>query len=238
MTNIIIFGASRGLGAGLAEGVPQVGDTVWLVSRGRPRQLEAADGITRHWLQVDLAQETAADEIGRALGNTPLDVLIYNAGIWESSAFSARYQFEAVTAAENQRILTVNLLAAVHCLHALVPNVRQSTSGKIILIGSTSGLENVRAPEVAYNASKFGLRGVAHALRENLRTDHVAVTCLNPGSLNTSTPLAAGAEAAGRAQPDCIPLADMVAIVRCLIQLSSYTCVKEMDIPAMLDVHV
>jgi short-subunit dehydrogenase len=238
MSNIIIFGASRGLGAGLAEGIPQVGDTVWLVSRGRPPHLETADGITRHWLQVDLAQETAADQIAEALGRQRLDVIIYNAGIWESDAFSSNHQFEAVTAAENQRILTVNLLAAVHCLHALLPNVRQSTSGKIILIGSTSGLENVRGPEVAYTASKFGLRGVAHALRENLRADHVAVTCLNPGSLNTSTPLTAGVEAAGRARPDCVPMIDMVAIVRCLIQLSPYTSVKEMDIPAMLDPHV
>lgn len=236
--NSIIFGASRGLGAALAEGVPQVGDVVWLVSRGRPPQLDTADGITRHWVPVDLAQETAAEQVAQAIGHQPLDVIIYNAGIWETAAFSPHYDFGAVGTAENQRILTVNLLSAMHCLQALLPNVRQSARGKIILIGSTSGLENVRAPEVAYNASKFGLRGLAHALREHLRPHGIAVTCLNPGSLNTSTPLSAGVEAAVRAAPDCIPMADMVAIVQCLIQLSSATCVKEMDIPALLDPHV
>ena len=44
----LVTGASRGIGQGLATGVPQPGDTVWLVSRSRPALLERSDGVTRH----------------------------------------------------------------------------------------------------------------------------------------------------------------------------------------------
>lgn len=53
-------------------------------------------------------------------------------------------------------------------------------------IGSVSGMENTRLREVAYNASRFGLRGVAYALRENLRRDRISVTCINPGDIVTA----------------------------------------------------
>jgi short-subunit dehydrogenase len=228
MKRLLILGASRGLGAALAAGLPQAGDELWLVSRTQPAGLDQPDGVLRHWLKVDLAEENCAQNLSQALRNQALDVVIYNAGIWEKTAFSSAYQFERVPAGENQRILTVNLLSAIHCLQVVIPHLRQSANGKIILIGSTSGLENSRAPEVAYNASKFGLRGVAHALREQLRPDAIGVTCLNPGSLNT----------AGGHDPSAIPMSDMVAIVQMLINLSPYTCIKEMDIPAMVDVHV
>lgn len=228
MKRLLILGASRGLGAALAAGLPQTGDELWLVSRTKPAGLDQTDGVVRHWLQIDLAEEICAHKLNQTLPKQALDVVIYNAGIWEKSAFSSHYQFERVPAGENQRILAVNLLSAIHCLQVVIPHLRQATNGKIILIGSTSGLENSRAPEVAYNASKFGLRGVAHGLREQLRPDFIGVTCLNPGTLNT----------AGGNDPSAIPMSDMVAIVQMIINLSKYTCIKEIDIPAMLDPHI
>lgn len=236
MANLLILGASRGLGAAFAGHVPQAGDDAWLVSRSRPDALDRADGIQRHWIQADLALETAATEIKQALGETRLDVLLYNAGIWERGAFGSSYRFEASPLDETRQLLAVNLSSAILCVQSLLPNLRRSDNPKIILIGSTSGLENVQDKEVAYVASKFGLRGAAYALRESLRADRIAVTCINPGYIATEIPYVDGPEAA-LAQTSGIPMHDLVALVRCLIGLSRGSNVKEIDLPAMRDTN-
>lgn len=237
MTHYLIIGGSRGLGAALAEGVPTAGDTVWLLSRGRPPNLEDKDDVKRHWLSLDLRNPTTPEAIVAALDGAPLDVIVYNAGIWEKTAFSSRYDFDQISPKENDEVLTVNLTAPLHILQRLLPHVRRSANGKIILIGSTSALDNTRAPEVAYNVSKFGLRGLAHSLREHLRPDHVGVTLINPGSINTQTPLAAGIDGAAAYATDMIPVGDLVALVQTVVSLSRYSCVKEINVPAMLDPH-
>lgn len=236
MKNLLITGGSRGLGAAFSAGVPEAGDNVWLVSRSQP-DTSAADGITRNWIAADLADvEAAVMTVRQAVGDAVLDVLIYNAGIWESAAFSNRYDFEQVRLAETNRIIAVNMTSALATVQALLPNLRRSTNPKIILIGSTSGMENNSAVEVAYNASKFGIRGVAQALRENLRAEAIGVTCINPGTITTEVAYAAGVEVALRAAPGQIPVQDLVALVRCVVNLSRGSCVKEIDMPAMGDV--
>ncbi len=237
--NIMVTGASRGIGAALAHGVPHPGDRAWLVSRGRPTVLDVDDGVTRTWVQADLATDEAIPAIVGALEGGRLDVLIYNAGIWENTAWSAAYDFAEMDAAENQRILTVNLTAAVHALQALIPHLRQSDKGKIVLIGSVNGLPNATQNYVGYAASKFGLRGVAHALRDELRQDAIGVTIVNPGSVGTGVPYGDGLDAAlSRYGTSNIPLADLVAVVRCAVELSVATVMKEIDLPAMDDTNV
>ena len=83
---MLILGASRGLGAAFSAGVANAGDTLWLVSRSRPA-LRADDGVQRHWIEADLSVPQAGDAIAAAFGERLLDVLIYNAGIWETNGF-------------------------------------------------------------------------------------------------------------------------------------------------------
>jgi len=234
MTATIIFGASRGLGAAFNLALPARGDQVWLVSRSRP-DLDYDDGVVRHWIEADLSTADAAAKTAAALGANPLDVAIYNAGIWESSAFSSAYSFDQVPDEETQNILTVNLISAITCLKAVLPNLRKAKAAKIILIGSTSGLDNIGQPEVAYTASKFGLRGVAHALREVVRKDGIAVTCLNPGNIGTITVKDGAISATPHERRDMIPPQDLIEIVKCVARLSSSSCVKEIDVMAMTD---
>ncbi len=235
MTSVLITGGSRGLGAALAAGLPVEGDTVYVVSRSRP-QPDRQDGVARIWIEADLALSGASRRVSEVLGDARLDVLICNAGIWEAGAFGDAYDFEKGSEEEIRSILAVNLTSAITFARAVIPNLRRSDRGKIILIGSTSGLENTRSPEVAYSASKFGLRGVAHALREVLRKERIAVTCINPGEVAAEIPYERGAEEAISAYGGArIPVQDLVAIVRCLMSLSGAICVKEIDAPALMD---
>jgi len=234
MANLLIFGGSRGLGAAFSLGLPARGDTVWLVSRGEP-DLDARDGVQRHWINADLSASGAGTIVARAIGDVPLDVVIYNVGIWEHNAFRNSYDFAAVDDVETERIIAVNLTSAIACVRALLSNLQASRAAKLIFIGSTSGLDNSSGREVAYAASKFGLRGVTHALRENLRADGIAVTCLNPGNIGTITVAKGVVSAVPHEDRSMIPPQDLVAIVKCVIGLSNASCVKEIDVMAMTD---
>ena len=224
--NYLITGASRGLGDALARGLPSAGDTVYLVSRSRPASLDLQNGITRHWLEADLSREDAAETIADGLTVDVIDVLIHNAGIWERGSFSSGYDFLAVTNAETREILRVNLESVITLTRALLPRLERSVNPKLILIGSTNGLSNSGTPEVAYNASKWGLRGVAHGLREHLRSKRIGVTIINPGSIAASE---------DDSRLDLIPPSDLVAVIGCVVKLSNRSNIKEIDLPAMMD---
>lgn len=235
MTNYIIFGASRGIGAMFALELPQANDQVWIVSRSAPNDLPVTEA-KRIWVQADLSSPNAAQTVAAAVADHTIDVLIYNAGIWEEHAFSERYDFEQVPDEETARIMTINLTSAITCIHRLLPALRRSQNAKIILIGSTSGIDNAGSPEVAYAASKFGLRGVAHALRETLRGQGIATTVLNLGNVGTLTyengvmsfePVEDGMV--------MVSLSDLVATLRYLINLSGDSLVKEMTLSASTD---
>jgi 3-oxoacyl-[acyl-carrier protein] reductase len=92
---------------------------------------------------------------------------------------------------------------------------------------------NFPGREVANSASKFGLRGVVHALREELRSQQIGVTVVNPGNVGTPEVLA-DLTAANLTGGEAIPLSDLLAILDCILSLSRATCVKEIDLPAML----
>jgi NAD(P)-dependent dehydrogenase (short-subunit alcohol dehydrogenase family) len=237
MANIVIFGASRGVGLGFSIGLPDAGDTVFLISRTRPTSLDRVDQVTRVWIPADLSvPQTAAVKVAEAIGDSPVDFLFYNAGIWEENAFEPTYSFEQSTPEEMEQIIRVNLLSAILCTRRLLPNLRRSSNPRVVYMSSLSGLDNSGAPEVANTASKFGLRGVVHALRECLREHRIPVTSLNPGSIAAEIPYEAGAEAAIQTfNSKQIPMQDLVLLLRCVRQLSRVSCVKEIDIPAMSD---
>ena len=226
--NILITGASRGLGDALSRGLGRAGDSLWLVSRSPCPSLSLADGVMRHWLEADLSGAGVHAQLAASLPPV-LDAVIHNAGIWESTAFSSRYNFEQISETETRAVLEVNLIAPILLTQALLPKLRGSSNPKIVLIGSINGLENASMPEVAYSASKFGLRGVAHALREHLRSEQIGVTVLNPGSIAWDGNLE---------REDLILPADIVRLVRAVLETSRRTVVKEIDLPAMQDGQV
>lgn len=84
---------------------------------------------------------------------------------------------------------------------------------------------------MASAASKFGLRGAAHALREHCRDAGVRVTCLNSGWFS-GDPVALAGPA-----PKPLPVEDLVELVRCISRLSDATCVKELVVTSTTDVE-
>lgn len=232
--NYLIFGASRGLGALFSRALPSAGDTAWLVSRSQP-DLAQENGVTRIWIQADLSDAQVALHIANTLGDVTLDVCLYNAGTWEQYAFSPKYNYEEVTIEEIERIIRTNLTSAITCVQKVLPALRRSRNAKIILIGSNAGLENSGRPEVAYTVSKFGLRGLTHALREVVRAANIGVTCLNLGDVGEVVAVDKEFQVQSSSNRPLIALSDIVIMLKAIVALSNTSCVKEIDMLAMTD---
>jgi NAD(P)-dependent dehydrogenase (short-subunit alcohol dehydrogenase family) len=84
--------------------------------------------------------------------------------------------------------------------------------------------------------SKYGLRAITNAL--HVRKDGIAVPCINPGELAADIPYEAGAEKAiSEYNGTRIPVQDIVSIVKCVVNLSKVSCVKEIHVPAITDLN-
>ena len=234
MTTYLIMGASRGIGRALADGLPETGDTAWLVSRTLTEGEFEVSGVRRKCLAADLSAPDAPARLVSWLGDETIDVCIYNAGVWETNW--TRTKFEDIDEAEIRAVLDTNLTGLIFCVRAMLPYLRRSDFGRLILIGSISGLDNEGSSPVAYAASKFGVRGVAHALRPVLRESGITVTCLNPGWVANDVPYADGVDAAlAKHDGKAIPVGDIVELLRAVLKLSPATCIKEINMPAMRD---
>lgn len=222
---ILVAGASRGIGFAVAEHLIDQCDRLLAVSR-----TEAPVG---EWVQADLSDLAGIETVVNAIKDDALDALLYMGGTWETHAFTSQYRFEACSDEDILRVIAVNLAAPIRLVKALLPALRRSDNPKIIFMGSLSGRDNFPGREVANSASKFGLRGVVHSLRQELRSQQIGITVINPGNVGTPEVLADLATA-NLTGGGAIPLSDLLAIVDCVLSLSRATCIKEIDVPAML----
>lgn len=234
--HIMIVGASRGLGRALVDGLLADGHAVIGVSRQQPADLPAGQGTQLQWIAADLA--APAEAVERIAHEAPaaLDAVIYNLGVWEEKAFSDDYTFLGDTDDTIVDMVNTNITSTILLLKRLVPRLLASGKPQLILTGSTSGLRQSGRPEVTFSASKFALNGIADALREGFRAQGLAVTALQLGYLNTydglSVPLA---DASARGEGELIPVHDVVAVVRMLLNLSNASFVRELVMPALRD---
>ncbi|PZQ95692.1 MAG: oxidoreductase [Cereibacter sphaeroides] len=216
MRRIVITGASSGIGAALAQRFLASGDEVIAISR-RP-----AVAGTR-WIGADLADADQIAAAAAAVGDAPLDALIHVAGIWEKEAFGEGYDFALSPVTETQTVLAVNLTAPILLTQALIAPLSRSADrpgGRVVFVGSTSGLDNIGLPEVAYNASKAGLRAAAQAMAVALAGRGIRITMINPDDVAT--------DPAGSGPRLTVP--DLCTAIEMVLALSPETVVSEMTL--------
>jgi NAD(P)-dependent dehydrogenase (short-subunit alcohol dehydrogenase family) len=108
-----------------------------------------------------------------------LDIIINNAGV------GSFQRVEEMAVDEWSRVLETNLSGVFYCCKEAIPQMKKRGGGYIINIGSLAGKEAF-AGAAAYCASKFGLVGFSEALMQELRYEHIKVSYVMPGSVNTS----------------------------------------------------
>lgn len=182
MNDVLITGASSGIGHALAEAFLKNGDTVWAGAR----KLETLKDLQEKYpqklkmLKLDVTKtediEAAWREIS-SLNSGNRFVLVNNAGIASGGPI------ESLPAQEWKNVFDVNVLGLVAMTAKFLPKLRE-TKGCIVNIGSISG--RIAAPYLApYCASKFAVRAISDSLRREMRPHGVKVVLIEPGAIQT-----------------------------------------------------
>lgn len=170
---MVLTGASGGLGEAIADALARRGARLVLTAR-RAAELEAI--AARTGADVLVADLTDRGDLARVIeAARGADVLIANAGI------GADVPIEDLTEADVDRSIEVNLRAPILMATEFVnARVAARAPGQVVFIGSLSGLAPTPMTRM-YNATKFGLRGFALSLREDLVGTGVGVSIVEPG---------------------------------------------------------
>jgi NADP-dependent 3-hydroxy acid dehydrogenase YdfG len=178
----VVTGASRGIGAGIAEALGKEGVRVVLIARSEARLREQAAKIKGSIpITADVSDpdnvERAAEEIRSKLNGAP-DILVNNAGIF-------RVAIAEETAADTfVEVLNTNLVAAFLFVRSFLGDMKLRKRGHIVTIGSIAD-HTIFSGNVAYSAAKFGLRAVHEVLRAELRGTGVRTSLISPAATNT-----------------------------------------------------
>jgi uncharacterized protein len=171
-STVLLTGASGGLGLAIARTLSERGATLILTGRRTDVLEPLADELGARAIAVDLAESSEVDRLLSEAG--AVDILVANA------ALPASGPLDSFSVQEIDRALNVNLRAPIVLAHALAPAMVARGSGHLLFMSSLSG--KAATPGTAlYNASKYGLRGFASALRGDLRTTGVGVSAVFPG---------------------------------------------------------
>lgn len=172
---VLLSGATGGIGRAIAQALAARGASVVLSSRRREALDELASSLPGDGHRVvvaDLADDGAAERLVADAGEP--DVLIANA------ALPASGMLESFSQDELGRALRVNLEAPIRMTRELLPALRERGAGHFVYVSSLAG--KAASPRSSlYSGTKFGLRGFALGLREDLRGTSVGASVVLPG---------------------------------------------------------
>jgi NAD(P)-dependent dehydrogenase (short-subunit alcohol dehydrogenase family) len=126
-------------------------------------------------LKSDEARRLVEEAVAQLGG---IDILVNNAGI------GGFVSVEKMPVEHWRATLETNLSGVFYCCREAIPALRRRGGGSIVNIGSLAG-KNAFPGGAAYNASKSGLIGFSEALMQEVRHDHIRVSYVMPGSVNT-----------------------------------------------------
>jgi 3-oxoacyl-[acyl-carrier protein] reductase len=183
---VIVTGGTRGIGFSIAKTLLAEGAAVLICGTNQNRVHAALADLKSHSGERaagtvcdvrDYTQVRSMMQFAESLWGG-IDILVNNAGI---GAFA---NVDNMSPEIWDSVITTNLSGVFYCCREAIPLLRKHGGGYIINIGSLAG-KNAFAGGGAYNASKFGLIGFSEALMQEVRYDHIRVSYVMPGSVNT-----------------------------------------------------
>jgi short-subunit dehydrogenase len=168
----LITGATGGLGHAIARALAARGAKLLLTGRRADVLAPLARELGARALSADLAVRSDLDRLIGEAGE--IDVLVANAAL-PATGRTTDYSVEKI-----DRVLDVNLRAPIVLARAFVIGMLTRGIGHVVFINSLSG--KVSAPQSAmYSATKYGLRGFAQSLRQDLHGTRIGVSSIFPG---------------------------------------------------------
>jgi short-subunit dehydrogenase len=232
--NIIITGASRGLGNAIAEIFAENGYDLHLTSINEARLKKSAEellnkfpAITIKAKSFDLSKKEQAQAFGEwCLKNCSPNILVNNAG-----SFAGANVYNEEDGALEEMIET-NLYSAYHLTRSIVPAMIEKKSGHIFNMSSIAGLKAYRGGG-SYSISKFALRGFSVNLREELKPYNIKVTTVFPGAAYTDSWASSGIK-----KERFMEATDIAKMVYAASQLSPQACVEDIILrPQLGDIN-
>lgn len=168
--NVLVTGASRGIGKVIAESLE---GNVFAVARS-----EDSLKNYKNYFVCDLSSTKDLELLGKFIEENNIDVLINNAGDYIYSGI------EGLSISQIERLLAINLEAPLYLISKVVPYMKTKKWGRIINIGSISGVMGEAGASI-YSATKAGLIGASKALGLELAEYGITVNTINPGWVDT-----------------------------------------------------
>ncbi|RYZ19898.1 MAG: SDR family oxidoreductase [Chitinophagaceae bacterium] len=229
--NVVITGASRGIGKSIAEFFALHGHNLFLNARTEATLLETAEELRTRFPNVrvetmaaDLSQKEGARTFGEWATRhaDTIDVLVNNTGTFVPGSISS----EPDGALE--QMLATNLYSAYHVTRALLPKMMATRSGHIFTICSIASLQ-AYPNGGAYSISKFALLGFNKNLREELKPHGIKVTSVLPGAVYTDSWNGSGVSEDRIMKPE-----DIASLIYTTSQLSYAATVEEIVVRPQL----
>jgi short-subunit dehydrogenase len=185
---VVITGASSGFGRGAALKFAEAGANVVVAARRKRLLKDLAEkcqqlGVEALAVEADVSEASEVEELASQAVNRfgGIDVWVNNAGV---GTFA---RFEEAPLEEHEQVIKTNLLGTIYGSYAALKQFRTQEEGVLINVGSFAGM--VAPPYLSsYAASKFGVRGLGMALRQELEQngdDEIQVCTVMPVSMDT-----------------------------------------------------
>jgi NAD(P)-dependent dehydrogenase (short-subunit alcohol dehydrogenase family) len=198
---VVVTGASSGIGRATVQRLARIGATTVAIARREQALQDLADSLADEPGEVvpmaldvtdGAAVERVAEEVVGRFGR--LDAWVNNAAV---HLFG---RFEELPHDDWRRVIDTNLFGYVHGARAAIPYFRDQGRGVLVNVGSM--LSTVPAPlQSAYVTSKFAVKGLSDALRQELQdAPDIAVTLVLPGPIDTPMFQSAGNHTGHRIQ--------------------------------------
>lgn len=182
----IVTGASRGIGASIAEAFGAAGASLTLVARDPARLGSTAEKMRAEGFRVlDLAADVSDEaQVKSAVQKTVeaygrVDILVNNAGILQTGPITS------FSSADWDRMIAVNLTAVFHFCAAVAPLMSSQRHGRIINIASVTAQTGGVSGGLHYSAAKGGVISLTKTLARDLGPYNITVNVISPGQIET-----------------------------------------------------
>jgi short-subunit dehydrogenase len=229
--NVVITGASRGIGRSIAEIFGLHGADLFLIARNENGLLQTAEELRASYPNInieaqafDLGDKKQAQLCGQWLNTKAdtIDVLVNNAGTFTPGTIADEPEGAL------EKMLSVNLFSAYHLTRTVLPKMKAAKTGHIFTICSIAGLA-AYPNGGSYSISKFALLGFTKNLRLELREFNIKVTAVIPGAVYTDSWNGSGVSEDRIMKPE-----DIASVIYSASQLSLAATVEEIVIRPQL----